>query len=177
MIAGALLAAGLGFAAFLRRGDETSRLDGIYARLFGDPDLGPVDFAHLERRPYANDALACPEGRCPGIRVDLVSPVFPVPPERLRAIVMEVAANEPGAEVVGSAEGWQDQYVVRSRVMRFPDTVSVEIFGLGPDRSTLALYSRSQIGHYDFGVNRARIERWLERIGAIAAEPPPVSEG
>lgn len=172
-----VLAAGVCLAALLWRGGDEGGIDSVYALVFGDPDLGPVDFARLERRTRPNDALACPPDRCSGVSIDFPSPVLPVSAERLRAIVTEVAAAEPGTEVVGSAEGLQDQYVVRTPLMRFPDTVSVEIIGLGPERSTLALYSRSQIGYSDWGVNRARIERWLKRIGEIATEAPPVTEG
>jgi uncharacterized protein (DUF1499 family) len=37
---------------------------------------------------------------------------------------------------------------------------------IGPDTgpSTVLLYSRSQLGRGDFGVNRARIERWIGLI-------------
>jgi uncharacterized protein (DUF1499 family) len=48
--------------------------------------------------------------------------------------------------------------------MRFPDTINVLIIPISADASTLALYSRSQIGYSDWGVNRKRLERWLERI-------------
>jgi uncharacterized protein (DUF1499 family) len=51
------------------------------------------------------------------------------------------------------------------------------IVARGENRSTVALYSRSQIGYWDHGVNRARLERWLERIGLLVAEEPAVSEG
>ena len=48
--------------------------------------------------------------------------------------------------------------------MRFPDTVDVEVFPAGENQSTLAIYSRSLIGRKDFGVNRARITRWLAAL-------------
>jgi uncharacterized protein (DUF1499 family) len=48
--------------------------------------------------------------------------------------------------------------------MGFPDTVVVRFFKRPGGRSTLALYSRSQLGKSDFGVNRARIARWLEKL-------------
>ncbi|MDF2690080.1 MAG: hypothetical protein K0Q80_3046, partial [Microvirga sp.] len=57
--------------------------------------------------------------------------------------------------------------LVRTRFMRFPDTVVVQVFDRGEDASTLALYSRSQVGRSDFGVNRRRIERWVARIGTL----------
>jgi uncharacterized protein (DUF1499 family) len=50
-----------------------------------------------------------------------------------------------------------------------------EVIEQGPNLSTLALYSRSQIGRSDFGVNRRRIERWVERIGALAAREQGLS--
>jgi uncharacterized protein (DUF1499 family) len=39
--------------------------------------------------------------------------------------------------------------------------VTVEFIPLGPDQSSLAIYSRSRYGHYDFGHNRNRAETWL----------------
>ena len=49
--------------------------------------------------------------------------------------------------------------------MRFPDTIDAEVLAVGDDQSTLALYSRSLIGRKDFGVNRARLQRWLAALG------------
>jgi uncharacterized protein (DUF1499 family) len=48
----------------------------------------------------------------------------------------------------------------------------VRFFDRPGGRSTLALYSRSQLGHGDMGVNRARIERWLAKL----AEQAPVAQ-
>jgi uncharacterized protein (DUF1499 family) len=59
--------------------------------------------------------------------------------------------------------------LARSRILRFPDTIDVLAIERDENQATLALYSRSQIGHGDLGVNRARIERWLSRIRARAA--------
>ena len=69
----------------------------------------------------------------------------------------------------------QDRYLARTRLMRYPDTIVAEVIEQGPNLSTLALYSRSQIGRSDFGVNRRRIERWVERIGALAAREQGLS--
>ena len=48
--------------------------------------------------------------------------------------------------------------------MRFPDTIDIEVFPAGQRQSTLAIYSRSLLGRKDFGVNRARIARWLAAL-------------
>ncbi|MDF2973936.1 MAG: hypothetical protein K0R61_4386, partial [Microvirga sp.] len=136
--------------------------------LFGSPDLGPVEFATLRRRTTPNDALICSADICPQANPDAESPVFPVASARLRSLVTEVALAEPGTRLHDKGQE-QDRYLVRTRFMRFPDTVVVQVFDRGEDASTLALYSRSQVGRSDFGVNRRRIERWVARIGTLAA--------
>jgi uncharacterized protein (DUF1499 family) len=166
--------AGLGLAA-------AALLDDFYAQLFGPPILERVGFATLTRRSSPNDALVCPPDLCVKARIDIVPPVYAVSAQRLRAIVAEVAEGEPRTlpswRNDHSDDGDQDQYGARSRLLRFPDTIDVKLIPRGEDSATLALYSRSQIGYWDFGVNRARLERWLKRIGEIAAEKPEVSEG
>ncbi|GJE00748.1 DUF1499 domain-containing protein [Methylobacterium isbiliense] len=165
--AGAALALGLltlAGAVVVARGEEPGGIDDLWVRLFGPPDLGPVDFATLRRSPH--DALACPPDICPNTPADLVAPVYPVAGAALREIVRAVAQQEPRTEPVFTDRwGEQDRYVARSRLMRCPDTITVEIIGRGEGASTLALHSRSQIGYGDFGENRARLARWLAAIG------------
>lgn len=159
-----LVSVGLGYG--LWRGWETG-LERTWQGMFGQPDLGSVDFATLERRTTPNDALICPRDVCPQAQADAEPPVFPVPGARLRSLVSEVALAEPGTSLLDRSTQ-QDRYLVRTRFMRFPDTVVVQVFDRGQDSSTLALYSRSQIGRSDFGVNRRRLERWVSRIGVLA---------
>lgn len=142
-------------------------LEKVWQTVFGSPDLGDVDFPALERRRNPNDALACPKGFCPEAQADFEPPVFPLSVPRLRDIVSEAGLSAPGTILAHSGVE-QDRYLVRTRLMRFPDTVNVQAIEMGQGRSTLALYSRSQIGRTDFGVNRRRLERWVERIGMLA---------
>ena len=62
----------------------------------------------------------------------------------------------------------QRVYVQRSLVFRFPDTIWIQVLPLDANRSTLAIYSRSAYGRYDFGVNRSRVQAWLAAIVAAA---------
>jgi uncharacterized protein (DUF1499 family) len=163
---------GLGLGYRLWRGWETG-LDRVWQRFFGSPDLGPVDFATLRRRSSPNDALICPRAFCPDTP-DSEPPTFPVPGARLRGLVSEAALMDANTTLVQS-DPKQDRYLVRTRLMRYPDTVVVEVIEQGPTLSTLALYSRSQIGRSDFGVNRRRIERWVGRIEALAAQEQSLS--
>jgi len=137
--------------------------ENTWVALFGPPDLGPVDFATLRNKGLINQYLICPEGYCPAARPAAVSPIFTVSPGELRAAVI-VAAEVDDRVVQVSGEGEEElRFVARSNLMRYPDTVSVRVLP-AEGGSTLAIYSRSQIGRSDFGVNKARIERWLERI-------------
>jgi uncharacterized protein (DUF1499 family) len=167
-----LVLLGAGFSYLRWRGPEPGGIDDAYALLFGKADLGPVEFETLTRRRSGNDALACPAGVCPRASADLVPPLYPVPAERLREIVRAAAAADRGTELIYSgSRDLQDRFLVRTPLMRFPDTVDALAIARGTRESTLALYSRSQIGLSDFGANRARLVRWLARIDdAVRAE-------
>lgn len=135
---------------------------------FGPPDLGPVTFETLRRRTSPNDSLACPPNLCIA-KSDVTAPVFAVGAPELWKAFAKVIATEPLVEQVASDEpGFSARYIQRTRIMRFPDTINVRFIDLGEGRSTIALYSRSQLGEGDFGVNRARIERWLQKLEKAA---------
>lgn len=144
-------------------------------RLAGPPDLGDVVFESLERRTTPNDALACPPGIC-AARSDVTPPVFAMPARELRAAFREAVASEPALERVAENESaLMERYIQRTELMRFPDTIAVRFFDVGEGRSSVALYARSQIGTDDWGVNRARIERWLEGLRRKAQPIGPTS--
>ncbi len=158
IVAIAVLIAVTTVAVFLILGPE--RIWG----LFGPADLGPVVFEQFERRTSPNDALACPPDVCHA-RSDLEPPVFAVSASDLRLAFAKVIASEPRVTLVDVDETIPtERYIQRSKLMRFPDTIVVRYFDRPGGRSTLALYSRSQLGRGDLGVNRARIERWLEKL-------------
>jgi uncharacterized protein (DUF1499 family) len=166
MVLVAFIATGAGFSYLLWRGDEPGGIDDVYAMAFGPPDQGSVDFATLQRTNSPNDALACPDTICV-TRIDVVTPVYPVTGAELRLIVRDVAREQPGTQIVYAAR-WEeeDRFVVRSKLMRFPDTINARIFGAGDEGAMLALYSRSQIGYSDLGANEERIRAWLAGIEA-----------
>lgn len=139
----------------------------IWARS-GPADLGDVDFAELVRRQTPNDALACGEGLC-AARADMAAPVFTLPAAELFYRVQQAVAEEPRLVLMAKEpERGVLRYVQRSALFRFPDTINVKVVGLPDGRSTVLLYSRSQIGRGDMGVNRVRIERWIRLIEASA---------
>jgi uncharacterized protein (DUF1499 family) len=135
--------------------------------LFGPADLGDVEFETLRRRSSSNDALICPSDLCPADS-DLLPPILNVDAANLRKAMRKALMGERRLTLVDVKDDPPtDRYVQRSERLHFPDTIVIRYLELGPSRSTLAIYSRSQLGRKDFGVNLARIERW---VGKLAAE-------
>jgi uncharacterized protein (DUF1499 family) len=164
LLIGAVVGVAIAAAAFLAVGRERS-----WEMIFGPADLGPVRFETLRRATRPNDALACPRDLCE-ITPDVVPPVFAVDVARLRAAFALLVAAEPLiTRVAGADDDLGQRFVQRSELMRYPDTVDVRFVELGEGRSTIAIYSRSQIGYRDMGVNRARVERLI--AGLVARLP------
>jgi uncharacterized protein (DUF1499 family) len=143
---------------------EESMLAVVYETLFGSPDLGPVDFETFTRPTTPNTALACPPGFCSNAVADFDPGVFQGPDDELRRRFTEFALQQPHVvPVYRHAQAglpMQDRYVQRSATMSFPDTINVRFIALSDTTSTLAIYSRSQLGYSDMGVNLARIRLW-----------------
>lgn len=134
---------------------------------FGPPDLGPVAFETLERRTTPNDALACPTNLCKA-RSDLVPPLFAVDENELRSAMAKVIELEPRIALVDTNNtGLTDRYIQRSALLGFPDTIVVRYIEQPGGRSTLAMYSRSQLGRSDLGVNKSRLESWLGKLRQV----------
>ena len=149
----------------ISRSQEESVLGALYEAVFGPPDLGPVEFETLARSRTANDALACPPGLCLAA-ADFDPGVYPGSDEELRRRFAAFVLAQPRVIPVYRSDTpgrpMQDRYVQRTKWMSFPDTIDVRFIALGNDSSTLAIYSRSQIGRRDFGVNLARIRLWTD---------------
>jgi uncharacterized protein (DUF1499 family) len=130
-------------------------------------NLERIDFAGLVRATSPNCFLVAPEGLCKASRADEIAPVFAVPAATLRQAFLRVALAKPRvSHVLKDDAGLYDNLVVVSALFRFPDLVGVRFIDLGDGRSTLALYSRSVVGHWDIGVNRSRSLAWLRETAA-----------
>ncbi len=94
------------------------------------------------------------------------SPKFHVSPRELMQAVDRVARRQPRTKLAaGSPSELWATYVQRTKYLRFPDYVSVEVVGLPDGASTVAIFSQSVYGESDLGVNKARIDRWLQQLG------------
>lgn len=124
------------------------------------PALAPVV---IVRPATPNSALAAPAGFAPA--PDFITPLYRLPAPRLLAEIEAVATSEPRTTLqVAYPADLQADYVVRSRAFNFPDLVLVATEPRGASSSALILYSRSVYGSSDFGVNRARVSKWLAAL-------------
>ena len=125
-------------------------------------DVEAIDFATLELGEKPNRFLLCPPGYC-AAQAHGASPLFDLSMGELRSLWDAVIARQPRMTIIAEADDQVD-YVQRSALIRFPDIITVRFIALNPERSTLAVYSRSVYGTSDFGVNRKRIETWLAAL-------------
>lgn len=133
-----------------------------------------VDFATLVRPSSPNTYLVCPKDRC-AAPADEDGPIYAVSAAQLFERARAILAAEPRTELV------QDQpdalrlvLVQRSAFFRFPDTITLQAFPLPDGNSTLAVYSQSNYGYGDFGVNKDRVRAWIGLIDAqVARRPAP----
>lgn len=148
--------------------------DRVWTSFVGPGDQGPVDIRTLSRRTAPNDALACTPGLC-AARADIALPADARAPvellDTLDAIVL--ADRTHLTRVDDGTRADYRRYVARTPIMRYPDTIDA-LVSASPDGTRLALYSRSQIGSDDWGVNRRRLEGW---IAALDSRPDPASVG
>jgi uncharacterized protein (DUF1499 family) len=142
-----------------------ARLEGIFKL----PPLQQVDFASLRKTAKPNQFLVCPNSVC-AETPDVVAKTYAVDAVTLAAAFDKIARSKPDvAERGRDSAARKVDYVQRTARMRFPDLITVQFFEQDGGQSTLALYSRSVVGHSDRGVNKARITAWLAELDAALA--------
>ncbi len=98
------------------------------------------------------------------------SPLFSLGSEELGAIVRSIISAQARTEFVGEdPDIGQLVFVQRSRIFGFVDTIWIQTVDLEPKASVI-MYSRSNVGFWDLGVNRRRVQTWLSEIES-AVEP------
>nr|WP_232204294.1 DUF1499 domain-containing protein [Roseobacter sp. CCS2] len=83
-------------------------------------------------------------------------------PEVLAAVESRALATPRTQVIAGSVDEGMITFMTRSRVMGFPDYTTVAVYN-----DTLVIYGRLRFGRSDMGVNKARIESWLETLGPL----------
>ena len=136
-----------------------------------------VNIAAL-RSPLPKPAfLACPPHYC-GAAEAITSPVFDMSWDRLRQYWNEVISGQARVvTVMVDEDAKRSVYIQHSAAFRFPDIITVEFVPLDANRSSIAIFSRSRYGEYDFAKNRKRVERWLVLLQKVARPATPSRGG
>jgi uncharacterized protein (DUF1499 family) len=131
-----------------------------------DPARWHVDPATIAMRGTPNEFLAAPPGTTVAAP-HLESEVHATDPRDLLVCFDRIARGHPRvAELAGSIDSLMITYVQRSRIVGFPDYITVKAVpletGTGEAGAGLIVHSRSRYGYGDFGVNAHRVTAWLE---------------
>lgn len=128
-----------------------------YAPIY--PAQWHVDPAEASRSGKPNDYLVAEGGDAPPLVLDAT-------PAQVSAALGALIAAEPSTWVLaGDAGAGFVTYVQRSRLMGYPDMISVTLQA-EEGGTAVRVYSRSRDGHSDLGVNAARVVRWLAALEA-----------
>lgn len=129
-----------------------------------DIDEWHVDPFNVVRPVSPNTYYVAPQGMVEAT-VDLAAPVYDAPSAIMAKAFDEFVLTQPNTiRLAGSAEEGWITYVQRTPVLRMPDFISVKFLDFEEGGSTMAIYSRSRYGYGDMGVNKARIDMWLQSL-------------
>jgi uncharacterized protein (DUF1499 family) len=124
-----------------------------------------TDFATLALTWKPNQFLVLPRGFAAKAKPHAESPVFARTPDQVLDALKRVALAEPRTTLLAEdRKARQISLVQKSKTFRFPDFITAEAVPQAGGQTALAIYSRAKYGIRDFGVNRARIERWLAAL-------------
>lgn len=96
---------------------------------------------------------------------DELSPMINIPAARLADTWVEILRDQPRTEIVAMGkDGKRIEAIQRSLVFGFVDRISSQVFQISDQQSTIAIYSRATSGYWDLGVNRRRVQSWLQLL-------------
>jgi hypothetical protein len=117
--------------------------------------------------PAAPHYLACPQNYCLA-SPDEVTPLLPVPAERMRAIVRSAVAAQPSTELVATAEEGL-RLIYRQTAREGISIVTIEIVDADDGASGVAVYSQSLADGRS--ADRDIVRRLIDTIERDAAPP------
>jgi uncharacterized protein (DUF1499 family) len=126
-----------------------------------------LDFSALVLASSPNQYLVCPTDFCQKAEAHLESPVYGISAKVLKDVWFKVVDQQPRITIAQTDDkALKYKIVQRTALVRFPDNIHVEFLSLKKNKSTLAVYSKSVYGRSDFGVNKKRINNWLDLVQA-----------
>ncbi len=123
------------------------------------PDVWHVDPQTVKKQRKRNVFLMQPDNersKSPEFEVDALT--------LARALDAYILSGENANNLAGSPDDLFVTYVVRTRLIGYPDYISIKFIELLDGRSTFAIYSRSRFGRNDLSVNKKRVMGWLNEL-------------
>lgn len=154
----------------------------LFVRFTGhDPAVWHVDPLTAPTPTTPNSYRVVPPGT-PAPESGRQSPLFAATPSELMAAFEAHALAQPDTiRLAGNSSEGYVTFVQRTPLVKYPDYISVRAVDLGDGQSALAILSRSRFGQSDMGVNKARIDAWLEALRPLeagtGAGPQPMLAG
>lgn len=136
----------------------------VFMRTIGDDAaIWHVDPAVVERTGRPNDYLAAPDAATKA-EPDRVLTLRSQPAGDLLFLFDSVVRPSPRVSVLaGSVQDGHITYVQRSMALGFPDYITVKTIERDGEAG-LIVWSRSRYGYSDMGVNKSRVDTWLNQI-------------
>lgn len=123
-----------------------------------------IDFRHLPEISTQNYFVICPPNYC-NTKPNEISPVFPFNKEHLNIHWQEFINKQPRIEIIAQdKEKMEFTYVQRSKYLRLPTIINIQLLPIDEQHSTLAMHSQSKYGWSDFGGNKSRCEMWMQEL-------------
>ena len=129
-----------------------------------DPAEWHIDPLLVELPSSPNTYYVAPQSLVEA-QVALEAPIYALPAAVMAKAFSDYVLTQPNAStVLASADGLWTTYVQRTPTLKMPDYITVKFLDLEGGRSTMAIYSRSRFGYGDMGVNKARVDLWLQSL-------------
>jgi uncharacterized protein (DUF1499 family) len=114
-------------------------------------------------RLHHDPAIAVSTGKPNEYRI--TSPVFDMTAPELTKMFDDFVLTQPRVKLVaGTLQDQMITYVQRTKIIGYPDYITIKVIPVGAEQSKLEILSRSRFGYSDLGVNKRRIDDWLLQL-------------
>lgn len=128
-----------------------------------------INFSQLSRPDRPNNYLVCMAGQCE--RYDMLSKTYSIPATTLEQHWLDIIKNTPRVnQFHHEPKIMQYHFVQRTKWLRFPDDIYLQIHKVSDNESSYSVYSKARYGYYDFEVNKNRITEWIEQLNKKLAK-------
>ena len=121
-----------------------------------------INFKNLKLRKTNNQHLVLPKEFVSLSLPNALSPKFSCDLEKLKIAFVEMIDKQPRiSKKVFDNKKNKFSCIQKTKFFKFPDMIDIEFIKIDNNFSSIAIFSRSVYGYYDFNVNKNRVNLWL----------------